>query len=497
MTPVRSLDDLQRIVAIALSILSLVHVPVIGLLAWSRDFATLPVTFFALILAAAPVLMLVLRRPPTAVGAALAVTLIAQTSLMVFLMKGHPWQVEAHFYYFAVLAMLSGFCDLRILVFAAALIAVQHLGFNHLYPAALYPGGTDLGRVALHAFVVVIETIMLAGIAWTIRTAFQQAETGRQAAVRAAAKLQDVLDDRSRELNVTSDRAQAVEEVMQVFEKEMTHSIAILHDASEVLRRNADSLGAASERSNAQTATAIVTADDTSMKVRRAAQAGDELAMTITEVETNAAQSLQLANQAVSEAQMASVTIDDLAAVADEIGKVTDLISAIASQTNLLALNATIEAARAGDAGRGFAVVAQEVKELAGQTGRATQDIARRITAIQSTTSRSVEAIQSIGRTIRELDSSQTRIAAAVQQQAIATREIAGNVNAAAIGVNHLAQAVAQIEQVSEQSAMAVTQFGDAARDVTGQAGTIRARVKEFTSEIQKLETASGAIRVA
>ena len=134
----------------------------------------------------------------------------------------------------------------------------------------------------------------------------------------------------------------------------------------------------------------------------------------------------------VVEAERTNATIDELAAVANEIGNVTGLISAIAGQTNLLALNATIEAARAGECGRGFAVVAQEVKALAGQTATATQEIERRIQAMQSATGRSVEAIQAISGTIRELDRFSARIADAVEQQAMAAREIAGNATAAA-----------------------------------------------------------------
>ncbi len=488
-TPINSLASLQRTVAVALTILAFVHVPVLIALAWLRGYGIVGVGSLSLGLAAAPALLLVAGRPVFSVAAALTVALIAQTSLLVYLMEGHPWQVETHFYYFAVLAMLSGFCDFRILLLAAGLIAVQHLGFNQVFPAAIYPGGTDYGRVALHAFVVVVETVMLAGIGWTIRNAFQQAHTEREAAEKAAAKLSVVLEERGRELSATNGRVRLVEHTLQVFEHEMSQAIGVLHDTATVLYRNADTLGVASAQSNAQTATAIVTAEDTTARVRLAAHAGDELAMTVTEVESNATQSLRLANMAVEEARRASVTIDDLVEVADEIGKVTGLISAIASQTNLLALNATIEAARAGDAGRGFAVVAQEVKALAGQTANATREIAGRIAAMQQSTGRSVEAIQTISHTIRELDTAHSRIASAVQQQAVATREIAGNVNSATVGVGSLAQSVSEIERVTAESAAAIVQFSEAAGEVTRQAGTIRARVKEFTRQIQHLET--------
>ena len=212
MTNIDSLESLQRTVAYALSLLAVVHVPVLTGLAWLRGYDVLGTGVISLALAAAPIALILLRRPIVAVAAALAITLVAQTSLLVFLMQGHPWQVETHFYYFAVLAMLSGFCDLRILLLAAGLIAVQHLGFNQMLPAAIYPGGTDYGRVALHAFVVVVETVMLAGIGWTIRTAFHQAQSQREAAEQSRRKAQSgsgraqprtVLHQRSRPLGRT------------------------------------------------------------------------------------------------------------------------------------------------------------------------------------------------------------------------------------------------------------------------------------------------------
>jgi len=486
MAPVNSLQSLQRMLAYALTLLAVVHLPVLIALAWWRGYGVVSVGSFSLLLAAAPVFLLLMKRPILVVAVALTVTLVAQTSLFGFLMQGHPWQVETHFYYFAVLALLSGFCDARILIFAAGLIAVQHIGFNLLMPSALYPGGSNFGRVGLHALIVVIETVMLIGIGWTIRNSFGQAERERRASEQAAAELEKVLNERSRELSQTRERADLTERALLDFETEMARSVEVLHRTAVALEDNAGKLAVAAARATAETITAIRASGETAGKVKLAAQAGDELAETITEVGVNATQSSQLANAAVSEAETANATIDDLAVVAEEIGKVTDLITAIASQTNLLALNATIEAARAGDAGRGFAVVAQEVKELAGQTAQATRDIGGRIGAMQQSTGRSVVAIQSITRTIRDLDTAHARIASAVEQQAEAAREIAGNVNSAAMGVTHVAAAISQIETVAGQTAAAVAELTDAAKQVADQTGTIRARVKEFTTDLYR-----------
>ena len=344
----------------------------------------------------------------------------------------------------------------------------------------LDPAGVGLIATALAAAPLAL---------WALRRSVIAIAIERHAAENASAELQSALDIRSQELSLTTDRADKTARVLQTFGQEMACSIDILHKTAIALSVTTEQLGTtsarASARISAQTVTVGVASEDTVRKVTLAAHGGDELAETIAEVGVNASQSSRLSNGAVVQAENASATIDELAAVAEQIGKVTDLISAIASQTNLLALNATIEAARAGEAGRGFAVVAQEVKALAGQTTRATQEIAQRIGVMQQTTNRSVEAIQAITRTVRELDASHARIAYAVEQQAEAARDIASNVNSAAMGVSHVAEAIQQIDAITDHTETAFNEFSLASREIAKQTSAIRERVKDFTSETQ------------
>ena len=173
--------------------------------------------------------------------------------------------------------------------------------------------------------------------------------------------------------------------------------------------------------------------------------------------------------------------------------EVTDLISRIAGQTNLLALNATIEAARAGEAGRGFAVVAQEVKTLAGQTATATQNISRRIEAIQSVTQRSVEAIQGISATIRDLERFSVRIVSAVEQQTQAAQKIASNLTSASASVCNVNGAIGKVESVGNRTAQAAEMLNSASVSVTDQAKRIHDQVKAFTEQIRSIQTQSAA----
>jgi methyl-accepting chemotaxis protein len=422
-----------------------------------------------------------------------------------------------HFYYFAVLAMLSGFCDWRVLILAAGLISLHHLSLNGLLPSAVYPGGTNYLRVGVHAIVVVIETAMLIEIGRTILTAFAQAKAALSQAELASAELKTtaakrdaafaeakiaqsqaelvatelktIAAKRDEEISATTTRADQVARLFERFKCEMAESIDILHAAAQTLQTNAVGLGGTAARANTQSIAVANASNETTIKVNSAAQAGEVLARTIAEISHHSTESSQLAAKAVTEAELTNATIGEMAGVADEIGKVTDLIGAIASQTNLLALNATIEAARAGEAGRGFAVVALEVKALAGQTATATQDIAKRIEAMQSTAGRSVSAIKMIAGRIRELDHFSARIASAVEEQAAsAAREISSNVNAAAIGVSDVTQAIGEIKVVAHETERAATDLNSAAAEVAKQTGTIRQRVRIFREEVDAVQ---------
>ena len=483
-----SLATFQHTVARALILLSFLHVPILAGVSLLLGVDPVASTLAALALAGLPCLLLWLRRPPITVSFALAVTLVGQTSLLVYVFAGHPWQVEMHFYYFAVLAMLSGFCGWRVLVLAAGLIALHHLSLNAVLPAAIYPGGADFMRVVVHAVIVVIETVMLIGIGQTIRAAFTQAEKARHEAEAIAAELEQAGARREEDLCATTRHAQQLREKLDHFKREMAEAIENLYATAKELHDNSDELSGAAASANAQSVTAAVASESTAEKVSLVAAAGEEFARTIAEVGANAARSSRLAAGAVSEAQDTNRTIDEMASVAGEIGEVTGLISSIAAQTNLLALNATIEAARAGDAGRGFAVVAQEVKALAAQTASATQRISARIQAMQNTTARSVSAIQMISGTINQLDEFSELIAASVEQQAQAAREIAGNVNAAANGVEHVANAIGEIETIASRTAVSAGRFGHSAGEVAKQTDRIRQRVRAFTEEIRAMQ---------
>jgi methyl-accepting chemotaxis protein len=483
-----SLESLQNLVARILVALAWVHVVLLAAIAAALDRPIFATATIAALLAAAPALALAMRWPPKLSAFAIAVALVGQTSILVNLFGGHPWQVEMHFYYFAVLAMLSGFCEWRVLVAAAALVAAHHMSLNWLLPEAVFPGGSNFARVLVHAVVVVIETAMLIGIGHAINSAFTRADDAGRDAEKSAAEIERVKVMLDQKLADTTSHGERMNELLEQFQQSMIDSTHVLQTAAEGLRIDSEGLGRAAEHASAQSAAGSAASKETARKVSAAAQAGEELAQTIAEVGANSAQSSELAAKAVNEAVATKETIDELAVVAKEIGQVTDLIASIASQTNLLALNATIEAARAGDAGRGFAIVAQEVKALAGQTAAATQDIGRRIDAMRTATERSVDAISVISGTIRAFDQLSERIADAVTQRTAAAREIASSANSAAASVGQVDAAIGEIESVVLKTVQSAGKLAGAATNVTDQSRRIRDQVSTLKESMRAMQ---------
>jgi methyl-accepting chemotaxis protein len=255
--------------------------------------------------------------------------------------------------------------------------------------------------------------------------------------------------------------------------------------AATRIQSTAESLATTAGRAKATTVTVSAAASDATSNVQAVAAATEELSASIAEIGRQVVQSAAITSKAVEEANRTDKTVQSLAAAAEEIGKVVGLIQDIASQTNLLALNATIEAARAGEAGRGFAIVASEVKSLAAQTAKATDDIRVQIESIQSISDETVRTIKHIGTTIGEANDIAAAITASVEQQGAATTAIAQNVSQAAAGTTEVSHNIAGAVDASSDVGTAATQMLETVGDLSKRSGILRREVDGFLATIR------------
>jgi len=325
---------------------------------------------------------------------------------------------------------------------------------------------------------------------FTVPHAERADEIGRMAkAIEVLrAKARDT-DDHARQETAAAegrDRHRAhIETVTNRFVESIHTVVEGVAGAIDGLRRATATLTTTSATTTEQSGVVANAADHASSNVQTVAAAAEELSHSIQEISRRVAETAAAMDGAVRQAEDTNATVRGLAEAARRIGDVVSLITDIAAQTNLLALNATIEAARAGDAGKGFAVVANEVKSLANQTARATEEIQAQVTAIQAETERAVSAIGGIGTTITTVNQYTIGIASAVEQQGAATSEIARNVQQAAAGTAEVSHSIGRVLEAERATAHAATELSHLADSLKGESERLKGEVGGFVAEVK------------
>ncbi|MCG2802765.1 MAG: methyl-accepting chemotaxis protein [Cellulomonas sp.] len=346
--------------------------------------------------------------------------------------------------------------------------------------AAASARGAITATIGILLAVVVIGVVLGTVLANGIRRGVLQVKLSVDAMARGdltvhpQVRSQDEIGQMAGALVVAQDELRAV--IAGVVE-----SAGAVAAASEQLSTANHEVAAGSEETSVQAGVVAAAAEQVSRNVQTVSAGAEQMTASIREIAQNASEAAKVARQATTVADETNVTVTKLGVSSAEIGDVVRVITAIAGQTNLLALNATIEAARAGSAGKGFAVVAGEVKDLAQETARATEDIARRVQAIQVDTSGAVLAIGEIATIIATINDYQLTIASAVEEQTATTNEMSRSVAEAATGSSEIAENITGVASGAANASEVLSEMGSSVGDLARMAAELRTRVASFT----------------
>lgn len=462
------------------------HVPLVLLVGWGAETAILAPAVLAALLAAAATLTWWLQPGGAATRYTIAVALALMPAVLVYQLSNHPWQIDLHMYFFAAIAMTTVFCDWRAVLVAAGAVAVHHLLLNFVLPAAVFPGGASLARVVLHAVVVVIEAGVLIWLASRLVVLFTTSEAAvaeaREAShrVEEAARQQHALEEQAQR-----EKAELLARLADEFDRTVGQVIASISEQGRGLEETAAALLRLASETNRGAAQLTGATQAATGDVEAVASAAEELRASIHEISGRSSQSGATTQEALGNARTANEKIEALAAALADIGSVVTLIQDIAEQTNLLALNATIEAARAGDAGKGFAVVAQEVKQLSGQTAKATDDITARIRGIQQQSDLAVSAINAVGQSMDGLSEAVASISSAIEEQNAATGEIARSAGQASTNVRSATENAALVSGSTDRTRESADAVARAAQEFSQRGDELRQTMEAFLSRIR------------
>jgi methyl-accepting chemotaxis protein len=470
-----ALKELRTKATLFFVVFAWAHLPLAGLAYWLTrgDIAT----GGGIILAVAIAATVAWRGNPEALATRylIAAGVMIDVGAIVYLFAGHPWQIDMHMYFFAMLAMIAAFCCWQTVLVAAGTVAVHHLVLNFTLPYAVFPDGADFFRVVLHAVIVVVETVVLMWLTYRLVTALRQSAEAVDAAEQAKAEVEELSQERARmEAAAQEQRRNLLLDMATQFEDQVGPIVTQVNDHATSMAAISKNLSELASQALARSTDTAEAVEQATGNVQTVASATEEMSASMAEVSTQVSRAHSVAQDASRKARETDQTMVRLKDAAAKIGNVMEMINDIAEQTNLLALNATIEAARAGEAGKGFAVVASEVKNLANQTAKATQEIAEEIATMQSVSEDAAQEIQGISKTIDEINEVSEAIAAAVEEQSSAIQEIARSSQDAASHTDTVQSNIVTVRSASENTGGAAGEVSSAAGSLSNQAHSLK-----------------------
>jgi methyl-accepting chemotaxis protein len=492
-----------------LTMLAWVSTATLLLLALLFDYRNelVPVAFSAAI-NLVPTYYALRERYDAAAGIAFGLMAAVHPALLVYMLQGHPWQMEGHMYFFVGLAALTLVCDWRPIAVAVGLTAVHHLLLSYVAPEWVFIGSGDLLRVMVHALAVsmvlgVLGPMMVhmgrlfveqsearAASDGSAAEAEKAAASAKQALETARVALEQVEAEREKRFEAerrshANARRDELLALASAFEGSIAKVVQSVGAAAEQLERAADSMHRFAHDAGEQSAEAAREAQGASQNAMRVSASVSELSKSILSIAATADQQAKLGVAASSASHTGEEVIRALAQQASNIDAFVGLIQGVASQTNMLALNATIEAARAGDAGRGFGVVAAEVKALANQAHDATGQINGIVSGITSGAAQADEVIGRVSRAMAELEQAATKMRSTIGDQSTVATLIEQSAVDSAAGANQIANRIGEVARAAGEAVQFSDEIQASATGLTRIAQGLKSATEEFLSQLR------------
>ena len=448
------------------------------------------------------------ERYDSAAGSVLGIMAAIQPALLVYMLQGHPWQMEGHMYFFVGLAALTLVCDWKPIAVAVGVIAVHHVLLSYIAPEWVFIGSGDLVRVMVHALAVsmvlgVLGPMMVhmgklfveqaeARVASdaSAAEAVTSADSAKQALETARVALEQVETEREKRLEferrgMADARRDELLALAGAFESSVAKIVQSVGSAAEQLENAAGNMHRFAHNAGEQSASAARDAENASQSAMRVSAGVSDLSKSILSIAATADQQAKLGVAARGASETGEEVIRSLAERAANIDNFVGLIQGVASQTNMLALNATIEAARAGDAGRGFGVVAAEVKALASQAHEATGQITEIVSGISTGAAQADEVIGQVSRAMAELEQAATKMRSTIGDQSSVATLIEQSAVDSAAGATQIAQRIGEVARAAGEAVEFSDEIQASATGLSKIAQGLKSATDEFLSQLR------------